>query len=211
MLKVGSGKMNQKLKAMIKQVKVGTLNVNPTNPRLIKNDKFKKLVKSIKDFPEMLEYRPIIINEDNIILGGNMRYKAAIDAGLKEVYILKVKNLSKKKQEEFIIKDNASFGDWDWDILANIWDNQKLNEWGIDVWQPEEQIDYSVLDDIDLDEEIQTMYDQTKKSIILEYPAENFEPVKKLYDELKNKGADLQDLFYKAMQNYEIVKRMEKL
>ena len=197
---------------MIKKVKVGTLNVNPTNPRLIKNDKFKKLVKSIKDFPEMLEYRPIVINEDNVILGGNMRYKAAVDAGLKEVHILKVKNLSKKKQEEFIIKDNASFGDWDWDILANIWDNQKLNEWGIDVWQPEEQIDYSVLDDIDLDEEIQTMYDQTKKAIILEYSTEVYEDkVRKVYEKLKNEGADLSDLFYKAMQNYEIVKRIEKL
>tara|TARA_R100000781_G_scaffold102662_2_gene66191 strand:- start:81 stop:650 length:570 start_codon:yes stop_codon:yes gene_type:complete len=185
-----------------KKLKVGQIKVNPKNPRLIKDTKFKKLVQSIKDFPEMLQYRPIVINEDNYILGGNMRYKAAVDAGLKEVHTMKV-NISKKKQEEFIIKDNASFGDWDWDILANIWDNQKLNDWGIDVWQPEQEIDYSVLDDIDVEEEINTMYEQTKKSIILEYPAKDFEPIKKLYDDLKNKGVNLQELFYKAMQNYD--------
>ena len=186
---------------MIKKLKVGQIKINPKNPRLIKDTKFKKLVQSIKDFPEMLEYRPIVFNEDNYILGGNMRYKAAVDAGLKEVHTMKV-NISKKKQEEFIIKDNASFGDWDWDILANIWDNQKLNEWGIDVWQPEEEVDYSVLDDIDVEQEINSMYEQTKKSIILEYPAKDFEPIKNLYDDLKNKEVNLPDLFYKAMQKY---------
>ena len=88
---------------MIKKLKVGQIKINPKNPRLIKDTKFKKLVQSIKDFPEMLEYRPIVINEDNYILGGNMRYKAAVDAGLKEVHTMKV-NISKKKQEEFIIR-----------------------------------------------------------------------------------------------------------
>tara|TARA_R110002020_G_scaffold190290_1_gene389788 strand:+ start:7934 stop:8524 length:591 start_codon:yes stop_codon:yes gene_type:complete len=196
---------------MIHQIKIHKVKANPNNPRLIKGDKFKKLVQSIKDFPEMLKLRPIVVNKEMVVLGGNMRLKACIDAGLKEIWVAKAWELTPEQENEFIIKDNSNFGDWDWDILANIWDTKQLKDWGIDVWQPEEQIDYSVLDDIDLDQEIQTMYDQTKKSIILEYPAENFEPVKKLYDELKNKGADLQDLFYKAMQNYEIVKRMEKL
>ena len=196
---------------MLHQIKINKIKANPNNPRLIKGDKFKKLVQSIKDFPEMLKLRPIVVNKEMVVLGGNMRLKACIDAGLKEIWIAKAWDLTPEQENEFIIKDNSNFGDWDWDILANIWDTKELKDWGIDVWQPEEQIDYSVLDDIDLDQEIQTMYDQTKKSIILEYPAENFEPVKKLYDELKNKGADLQDSFYKAMQNYEIVKRMEKL
>jgi hypothetical protein len=137
------------------------------------------------------------------ILGGNMRYKACQQLGLKDVWIIKAENLTEKQMQQFVIKDNVGFGEWDWDILANSWDTKELKDWGIDVWQPEEAIDYSVLDEVDLEDEIQTMYDQTKKSIILEYPAADFEPIKKLYDELKNKGINLSDLFYKAMQKYE--------
>jgi len=197
---------------MLHQIKIHKIKANPNNPRLIKGDKFKKLVQSIKDFPEMLKLRPIVVNKEMVVLGGNMRLKACIDAGLKEIWIAKAWDLTPEQENEFIIKDNSNFGDWDWDILANIWDTKELKDWGIDVWQPEEQIDYSVLDDIDLDQEIQTMYDQTKKSIILEYSTEVYEDkVKKVYEKLKNEGADLSDLFYKAMQNYEIVKRMEKL
>jgi len=106
---------------------------NPNNPRLIKDDKFKKLVQSIKDFPEMLNIRPIVVNEHMIILGGNMRYKACLEAGLKEVPIIKVDSLSAKKQREFIIKDNVSGGEWDWDMLANEWETNELENWGLDL------------------------------------------------------------------------------
>lgn len=106
---------------------------NPNNPRLIKDDKFKKLVQSIKDFPEMLNIRPIVVNEDMVILGGNMRYKACLEAGLKEVPIIKVDGLTQEKQREFIIKDNVSGGEWDWDMLANEWDNNELIDWGLDI------------------------------------------------------------------------------
>lgn len=106
---------------------------NPNNPRLIKDDKFKKLVQSIKDFPEMLNIRPIVVNEDMVILGGNMRYKACLEAGLKEVPIIKVDGLTEEKQREFIIKDNVSGGEWDWDMLANEWESEQLEEWGLDV------------------------------------------------------------------------------
>jgi len=106
---------------------------NPNNPRLIKDDKFKKLVQSIKDFPEMLNIRPIVVNEDMVILGGNMRYKACLEAGLKEVPIIKVDSLSAEKQREFIIKDNVSGGEWDWDMLANEWNEIDLKDWGLDI------------------------------------------------------------------------------
>jgi hypothetical protein len=106
---------------------------NPNNPRLIKDDKFKKLVQSIKDFPEMLNIRPIVVNEHMIILGGNMRYKACLEAGLKEVPIIKVGGLTEEKQREFIIKDNVSGGEWDWEVLANEWDNEELESWGLDI------------------------------------------------------------------------------
>lgn len=113
--------------------KINNLKSNPNNPRIIKDDKFHKLVKSIKDFPEMLEIRPIVVNSEMIVLGGNMRLKAAKEAGLKEVPIIKAENLTIEQQNEFIIKDNVSGGEWDWDILANEWDVEQLEEWGLDV------------------------------------------------------------------------------
>ena len=113
-------------------VKITSIKLNPNNPRIIKDDKFKKLVQSIKDFPEMLNIRPIVVNKDMIILGGNMRYKACREAGLKEVPII-VTDLSEEKQREFLIKDNTSGGEWDWEVLANEWDVIELESWGLDV------------------------------------------------------------------------------
>jgi ParB-like chromosome segregation protein Spo0J len=114
-------------------VKINSIKTNPKNPRLIKDDKFKKLVKSIQEFPQMLELRPIVVDENNIILGGNMRYKACIEAGLKEIYILKAEDLTEQQKDEFIVKDNVGFGEWDWDSLANEWDTDKLQDWGLDL------------------------------------------------------------------------------
>jgi DNA modification methylase len=117
----------------VAKVKINSIKTNPKNPRLIKDDKFKKLVNSIKEFPQMLELRPIVVDENNIILGGNMRHKACIEAGLKEVYIVQAKDLTEQQKDEFIVKDNVGFGEWDWDILANEWDTDKLTDWGLDL------------------------------------------------------------------------------
>ena len=108
------------------KLNINQLNPNESNPRIIKEAKFKKLVKSIKDFPEMLELRPIILDENNVILGGNMRYKACVEAGLKEVPVKIAKGLTEEQKEEFIVKDNVGFGEWDWDILGNEWNHRKL-------------------------------------------------------------------------------------
>lgn len=113
-------------------LKVSEIKNNPNNPRLIKDDKFKKLVASIKEFPEMLDAREVVVNKDHIILGGNMRFKAAKEAGLKEVPV-KIVDWSEEKQRQFVIKDNVSGGEWDWDLLANEWDAAELDEWGVDV------------------------------------------------------------------------------
>jgi DNA modification methylase len=113
-------------------VKISEVKVNPNNPRLIKDDKFKKLVQSVKDFPEMLNIRPIVVNQDMIILGGNMRYKACKEAGLKEIPIIKT-DLTEEQQREFLIKDNTSGGEWDWNVLANEWDSEQLEAWGLDL------------------------------------------------------------------------------
>lgn len=113
-------------------VPIGQIRPNPSNPRLIKDDKFNKLVQSLKDFPEMANVRPIVVNQDMVILGGNMRFKAMKEAKWKEVPV-EVVDWDEDKQREFIIKDNVGFGEWDWEQLANEWDAEQLEDWGLDV------------------------------------------------------------------------------
>tara|TARA_R110000823_G_C15841875_1_gene491274 strand:+ start:253 stop:714 length:462 start_codon:yes stop_codon:yes gene_type:complete len=114
---------------------------NDNNPRIIKDVKFKKLVKSIKEFPEMLKLRPIVVNSDMVVLGGNMRLKACKEAGLAEVWILKADELTKEQEREFIVKDNVGFGEWDWDLLANEWNGQQVSDWGLTVVPFEDSIE----------------------------------------------------------------------
>jgi site-specific DNA-methyltransferase (adenine-specific) len=116
----------------IETVKISTVKTNPNNPRVIKDEKFEQLVQSIKDFPKMLEIRPIVVNDEMIVLGGNMRLKACKEAGLKEVHIIKASDLTEEQQREFIIKDNVGFGKWDWEQLKE-WDGEELEAWGLDV------------------------------------------------------------------------------
>lgn len=117
----------------MKKFKISEIKLNPNNPRLIKDDKFEKLVKSIKEFPEMLDIRPIVVNSDMVILGGNMRFKACKEAGLKEIPVIVADNLTEEQQREFLIKDNTSGGEWDFEMLANEWDVEQLEEWGLDI------------------------------------------------------------------------------
>ena len=117
----------------IREIAISEVKANPSNPRTIRNDKFAKLVKSIKEFPEMLRLRPIVVNDNMIVLGGNMRLKACKEAGLKVVPVIKASELSEEQQREFIIKDNVGFGEWDWEILGNEWPEDKLEEWGLDL------------------------------------------------------------------------------
>lgn len=134
-------------------VKIAEIKPNPNNPRLIKDDKFVKLVNSIKEFPRMLEIRPIVVNDDMIVLGGNMRLKACKEAGLKEVPIIKAIDLTDEQQKEFIIKDNVGFGEWDWDMIANEWDVDKVEEWGLNVPTFDDSAELN-----DLSEEIQPTF-----------------------------------------------------
>lgn len=112
---------------------ISQIKPNPNNPRIIKDNKFKQLVKSIQDFPEMLKLRPIVVDENNIVLGGNMRLKACIEAGLTEVQTIQALGLTEEQKKEFIVKDNVGFGEWDWDDLANNWEIEQLTEWGLDI------------------------------------------------------------------------------
>lgn len=143
----------------MQRVNIQEVRLNEENPRYIKDHKFEKLVKSIKEFPQMLDLRPIVVNQDMIVLGGNMRLRACREAGLTEVPIIYADNLTEEQQKEFVIKDNSSFGEWDWDILANEWDTEQLIDWGMDIpddWAVDEVLeaeedDYEAADDIQTD------------------------------------------------------------
>jgi hypothetical protein len=141
-------------KTEIKVVKINEIKSNPNNPRIIKDDKFKKLVESIKGFPEMANVRPIIVNTDMIVLGGNMRLKAMREAGWKEAPI-QIVDWDEQKQKEFIVKDNVGFGEWDWDDLANNWDAEELTEWGLNIpnWSLGHDINSMSENELDLTEE----------------------------------------------------------
>jgi ParB-like chromosome segregation protein Spo0J len=116
----------------VQTVKISEVKSNPNNPRLIKNDKFEKLVQSLKDFPEMAKVRPIVVNQDFVVLGGNQRLRAMKEAGWKEVPI-QVVDWTEQQQKEFILKDNVGFGEWQWEMLANEWEAADLEKWGLDV------------------------------------------------------------------------------
>ena len=142
-------------------VKISAIKANSKNPRVIKDDKFKKLVQSIREFPDMLNKRPLICFTDvdgkYVVLGGNMRLKAAIEVGLKELPILLADDWTQEQRDEFLIKDNVGFGEWDWDQLANEWDADLLDKWGLDI--PNFVIDNlgtAEEDDFDLPDTIQT-------------------------------------------------------
>jgi len=169
---------------MKQKININKIKGNPSNPRIIKDEKFKKLVKSINGFPEMLEKRPIVVDEDMMVLGGNMRWKACKDAGLKEVWIDVAEGWTQEQKDEFIIKDNANFGEWDWDILANEWDNAELNEWGLDVWNPE---------DIDLEQffENDEGIEKSPTKIVLEYSEDDYPLVLQAFEDRDGSNEDI--------------------
>jgi len=130
-------------------MKIKDIKTNPDNPRIIRDKKFEKLKDSIRSFPQMMELRPIVIDEDGIILGGNMRFEAIKNIGYKEIpdnWVVRREDLTESQKKEFVIKDNASFGEWDWDVIANEWDVQKLDEWGVSLWTADEDVSAATFD-----------------------------------------------------------------
>ena len=181
-------------------VKIEAIKANSKNPRVIKDDKFRKLVQSIRDFPDMLNKRPLICFTDvdgkYVVLGGNMRLKAAQEIGLKEMPIILADDWTQEQKDEFLIKDNVGFGEWDWDDLANEWDAEKLTDWGLDVWQSEPDIDYSILDDDDISEQLEDMTNGVKKAIQIEFEAEHYEEAAELVKFWRGQG----DVGYMILQ-----------
>jgi ParB-like chromosome segregation protein Spo0J len=159
----------------LKTIDIQCIFENTENPRIIKTEKFKKLVKSIKEFPEMLQLRPIIVNSEMVILGGNMRLKACKEAGLEKVPIIIADNLTKEQEKEFVIKDNLGYGEWDYDLLSQKWEIELLIDWGIDLPKMDEEISPS-------EEDIK----ENEYLIIIECSGELEQ--KKLFEELENRG-----------------------
>jgi ParB-like chromosome segregation protein Spo0J len=163
----------------MKLVKISEVKPNPKNPRIIKDGKFQKLVKSIQEFPDMLNKRPLVVftDVDNkyVVLGGNMRLKACKEIGLKEIPIIVADEWTEEQKNEFLIKDNVGFGEWDWDSLANEWDVEKLDDWGLNVPEFSGDIDYSILDDEDLEDDLLDMANGVKKAIQIEFESEHYE------------------------------------
>lgn len=181
---------NQNAITEVKVAKINDIKNNPNNPRVIRDDKFQKLVQSIQDFPKMLELRPVIVNADMIVLGGNMRLKAAKEAGLKTIPIKIADNLTEEEQREFIIKDNLGFGEWDWELLAKEWQTEELNEWGLDVptFSTATDLDYSILDESDVASQLSEMASNVKKAIQIEFEAEHYEEASELVKFWREQG-----------------------
>ena len=172
--------------------KISDVKVNPNNPRLIKDDKFAKLVQSIKDLPQMLAIRPIVVNTDMVVLGGNMRLKACKEAGLKEVPIIVADNLTEEQQREFLIKDNVSGGEWDFEMLGNEWDSEQLEDWGLEVPSFETETDYSEKNkELDLND-----FEDQKYTIKLEFTEDDYNLVKERLQEL---GQTPEKILYNAL------------
>lgn len=142
------------------KIKLSKIKPNPDNPRLIRDEKFEKLCKSLQDFPSMLEKRPLVVYTDKdgkyIVLGGNMRFRAAQHIGMKEIPAIIADDWTEAERKQFVIKDNVDFGDWDYDNLANNWDNNELADWGLPVPKFETEA-------FQLDERFGTLATETKE------------------------------------------------
>lgn len=170
-------------------MKLTAIKPNPSNPRIIKDAKFKKLVKFIEDFPKMMELRPIIIDNDNIILGGNMRYRALQELKMKEIpdnWVKKASDLTDEEKKQFIIKDNVGFGEWDFDELSNNWNAEDLNEWGFEMPEFDNKENE--------DKEKTDLSDKTQTEFLIEIKCKNEKEQEKIYNKLIKEGYECRPL-----------------
>jgi len=189
----------------MQKIKISKLKLHPDNPRFIKDDKFKKLVRSIIDFPQMADARPLVVNKDMVILGGNMRLRAMKEAGWKEAPVLIV-DWNEDRQKEFVIKDNVGFGEWDWDDVANNWDDLPLDEWGVDKPAPE----FEEEKEIPFVDEEREINDEFRKGDVIELGgmhriivgANTEETVQKLMDGMEPDYTTTEMPYLKSMLDY---------
>jgi ParB-like chromosome segregation protein Spo0J len=183
------------------KIKLSEIKLNEHNPRDISFDKKEKLKKSIQEFPEMLETRPLIIDENNVVLGGNMRLRVLQELGFKEVPVKQVTGWTEDQKKEFTIKDNVSYGHWDWDMLANEWDEHKLLDWALDIPTFSEDVDYSILDEEDTGDVLQNMTDGVYKSIQIEFKLEDYERAYELCQFARSKKLYIGEFIINLLQD----------
>lgn len=189
---------------MRKIVNISEIKPNKENPRYISDSKFKKLVKSIKDFPEMLETRPLVVDESMVVLGGNMRLKALKNSGVFEVPVHQVKGWSEEQKNEFIIKDNVGFGQWDWDVIANAYDAEIVKEWGLDLPLFDSDIsntnDYT---DLDVESKLEKFLDAKIKNLTIPFETNEFNGVVLRLEKYLEKYnlEDYKSFIYKVLEN----------
>jgi ParB-like chromosome segregation protein Spo0J len=186
-------------------VKLSKLKANPSNPRVLRDEKFAKLKKSIQDFPDMLNYRAIVAVTDKdgklMVLGGNMRLRALQELGMKEAPVMLADHWTEEQRREFIIKDNVGFGEWDWDALGNEWDAGQLSEWGLDVPKFAEAPDYSILDEEDASSQLQDMANGVKKAIQIEFEAEHYDEAYELVKYWREQGGYVGGMIMEFLKN----------
>lgn len=189
----------------MKWVKITEVRYNDKNPRVIRDDKFAKLKRSIIEFPEMLEKRPLVcVTRDDgklMVLGGNMRLKALNDIGAAEVPVILADDWSEEQRARFLIKDNVGFGEWDWDALANEWDADKLEAWGLNMPEFANPVDYSILDGEDLNGTLADMAGGVKKAIQIEFEPDDYEEAYALVKFWRERGAYVGALIIEHLSN----------
>jgi ParB-like chromosome segregation protein Spo0J len=186
-------------------VKIERIKANPKNPRILKDSKYNSLKKSLEDFPEMLQKRPLVVFTDKddkfVVLGGNMRFKVAKELGFKELPIILADDWTEEQKTQFLIKDNVNYGDWDWDALANEWDSLELTDWGLDIPNFKiDDIDYSILEDENLDEEINEMANGVKKAIQIEFELGDYSEAQELIKILREDEIYIGGLVLEALR-----------
>jgi ParB-like chromosome segregation protein Spo0J len=168
----------------MKVVSIKKIKANPKNPRVIRDDKFLKLMKSVEDFPDMINKRPLVVftdvDENYVVLGGNMRLKVLQELAWEKVPVIVADEWTEEQKAEFLIKDNLSYGEWNWNEINSEWDTEKLRYWGMDVWKQAEEIDYSLLDEANMTDQISDMEKEVKKAIQIEFESEHYEEAKEL-------------------------------
>jgi predicted PolB exonuclease-like 3'-5' exonuclease len=187
-------------------IPIKDINPNKINPRVIRDKKFQELKQSLLDFPDMLSLREIVVDDDNIILGGNMRYNALKDLNIKEAYVIKWYGLTEEQKKEFIIKDNANYGNWDWDVLANLFNEEDLKRYGLNVWQPQEiyesyddnEFDYNDDEQDAAENNIETY--KKKEIIVVEFNILDYPVAFDLIKTLTEKGADIGALLIEKLK-----------
>lgn len=185
----------------IEKIRIDFLQENPENPRTINNDKMRKLVKSIREFPEMLEIRPVVVDKNNIVIGGNQRFRAALSAGLTEIPVIKADELTEEQRKQFIIKDNASMGEWDWEMVLEEWGEEQLKDWGIDLPDFNDNLtNNETYDGLDALSKLDKFMSAEVKRMFLVYDAETFAHVIKWFNKMQEK--------YNVEDNNQVILKM---